>query len=66
MSTPIIGEGGIYVLQRNSDVAQGTSTDNYLTDIETLSQGFSSRASSDVYRSYKESANIEDNRFTRR
>lgn len=66
MSTPIVGEGGVYVIQRNADVLPGASTDNYVSNMETLSTGFASRAGNEVLKSFKEVADIEDNRFARK
>ena len=66
MSSPIVGKGGIYVVQRNADIAPGTSADNYLADQDRLNNTWQQRASNAVFNAYKESANVEDNRYERR
>ncbi|HEY8403836.1 MAG TPA: peptidylprolyl isomerase [Flavobacteriales bacterium] len=65
MSSPIVGNGGIYVITRLSDIAVGTSADEYVSDQERLNATWQQRATNAVYNSYKEAANIEDNRYRR-
>jgi peptidyl-prolyl cis-trans isomerase D len=65
MSSPIVGNGGVYVITRLSDIAAGTSADEYVSDQDRLISSWQQRASNAVYNSYKEAANIEDNRYSR-
>lgn len=62
ISSPIKGKGGVYVIQRTSDLIEGTSADNYTTERDQMMSSLQNRASSSVFNSYKEEANIEDNR----
>ncbi|MFM9984842.1 MAG: peptidyl-prolyl cis-trans isomerase [Flavobacteriales bacterium] len=66
ISSPIVGEGGVYVIQRAADIVPGTSADNYLTDQATLNKSVKSRPVSSVLNSYKEVADIIDNRYGKR
>lgn len=66
MSSPIVGKGGIYVITRLADVAPGASTDNFVADQDRLNNTWQQRAASSVNTSFKEAANIEDNRYERR
>ncbi|MFN0031261.1 MAG: hypothetical protein ACKVOR_03780, partial [Flavobacteriales bacterium] len=65
ISLPIVGEGGIYVIQRTTDLSLGTSTDNYLSQLDGIVSGYNSRATNDVFRSFIEQADVEDHRYTR-
>ena len=66
LSSPIKGKGGIYVIQRTSDVASVESQDNYTTDRETIMTNNKSRAPFSLYNAFKESADVIDLRFERR
>ncbi len=66
MSSPIVGQGGIYVVSRLTDIATGTSADNYVSDQERLNSTWQQRAASSIANSMKEAANIQDNRYDRR
>ena len=66
LSSPIKGKGGVYVIQRTSDIATVESTDNYATDRETIMTSNKSRAPFSLFNAYKESAEVVDLRFERR
>jgi len=66
ISSPIVGEGGVYVIQRTGDLQSETSQDNYQTDKDRQSISFRQRASNAVGNALRESAKIEDYRFERR
>jgi len=66
LSSPIKGKGGVYVLQRTSDVASVESQDNYTTDRETIMTSNKSRAPFSLYNAFRESADVIDLRFERR
>lgn len=66
VSLPIVGKGGVYVIQRSADIVPGTSADNYLSDQDRTLKNWQQRAASGVFNSFREAANIEDNRFDRR
>lgn len=66
ISSPIKGKGGVYVLQRTSDLVEGVSSDNYTTDRDQMITNLQNRAATSVFNSMKEEANIIDDRFTRR
>ena len=66
ISSPIIGENGVYVIQRSADIVPGVSADNYLTDQVTLNKSVKNRTVSAVLNSYKEVGDIIDNRYGRR
>lgn len=66
ISSPIKGKGGVYVLQRTSDLIEATSSDNYTTDRDQMITNLQNRAATSVFNSMKEEANIKDDRFTRR
>jgi hypothetical protein len=65
ISSPIKGKGGVYVIQRTSDVASTTSPDNYTTDRNTMITSNQSRAAMSIFNSFREAADIQDNRFER-
>ena len=66
VSSPIKGKGGVYVLQKTSDVVEGVSEDNYTKDRETLATSVQNKAATAVFNSFKEEGEIEDNRYERR
>jgi peptidyl-prolyl cis-trans isomerase D len=66
VSSPIKGKGGVYVLQKTSDVVEGVSDDNYTKDRETLATSVQNKAATSVFNSFKEEGDIEDNRYERR
>lgn len=66
ISSPVKGKGGVYVLQRTSDLIEGTSSDNYTADRDQMITNLQNRAVSSVFNSMKEEADIIDDRFTRR
>jgi peptidyl-prolyl cis-trans isomerase D len=66
VSSPIKGKGGVYVLQKTSDVVEGVSDDNYTKDRETLATSTQNKAATAVFNSFKEEGEIEDNRYDRR
>lgn len=63
ISTPIKGEGGVYVIQRTSEIVAGSSQDGYLTDRDNLARGLQSRAAMSVFNSFRENGDVEDNRY---
>lgn len=66
ISSPLQGKGGVYVIQRTSDLNEGVSSDNYTSDRDQMITSLQNRASTQVFNSFKEEAKIEDNRFERR
>lgn len=66
ISSPLKGKGGVYVIQRTSDLTEGVSSDNYTSDRDAMMTNLQNRAASSVYNSLKEEAKVEDNRFERR
>jgi peptidyl-prolyl cis-trans isomerase D len=66
MSKAIVGKGGVYVIQRSSDIVPGTSTDNYVSDQDKTMSTYQQRATNGVFNSFREAATIEDNRYTRK
>ena len=66
VSSPIKGKGGVYVLQKTSDIVEGVSDDNYTKDRETLATSVQNKAATAVFNSFKEEGEIEDNRYERR
>lgn len=65
ISSPIKGKGGVYVIQRTSDVVSTSSPDNYTTDRNTMITSNQSRAAMSIFNSFREAADIQDNRFER-
>jgi peptidyl-prolyl cis-trans isomerase D len=63
ISSPIKGKGGVYVIQRTSDIVEGQSQDGYVTDKNNAMTNMQSRAAMQVYNSLKEESDVEDNRF---
>jgi len=63
VSEPIIGEGGVYVVQRLTDVVEAQSLDNYATEKKSVSMGAKSSLSQRIFGAYRESADIDDRRF---
>jgi peptidyl-prolyl cis-trans isomerase D len=66
ISSPIIGEGGIYVVQRTGDMQSESSQDEYKSDKERLSMSYRQRVANAVGNALRESAKIEDYRYERR
>jgi peptidyl-prolyl cis-trans isomerase D len=66
MSKAIVGKGGIYVIQRNADITTAESVDNYLSDMDRASATYQQKAANSVFNSFKEAAQVEDNRYERR
>jgi len=66
MSKAIVGKGGIYVIQRNADITTAESVDNYQSDMDRASATYQQKAANSVFNSFKEAAQIEDNRYERR
>ena len=66
MSKAIIGKGGVYVIQRSADVVAGESADNYDSDRDRTTASFQQKATNTVFTSFREAAEIEDNRYDRR
>ena len=66
MSKAIIGKGGVYVIQRSADVVAGESADNYDSDRDRTTASFQQKATNTVFTSFREAAQIEDNRYDRR
>jgi hypothetical protein len=63
VSEPIVGEGGVYVIQRMTDVIEAQSLDNYATEKESVLMGIKSSIAQRIFGSYRESADIDDRRF---
>jgi peptidyl-prolyl cis-trans isomerase D len=66
MSKAIVGKGGVYVIQRNSEITVGESVDNYQSDMDRTTASYQQKAANSVFNSFKEAAQIEDNRYNRR
>ena len=66
MSKAIVGKGGIYVIQRNADITTAESVDNYQSDMDRASASYQQKAANSIYNSFKEAAQVEDNRYERR
>jgi hypothetical protein len=62
----IIGKGGVYVIQRSADVVAGESADNFDSDRDRTTASFQQKATNTVFTSFREAAQIEDNRYDRR
>jgi peptidyl-prolyl cis-trans isomerase D len=65
ISSPIKGEGGVYVIQRSTDVALVESQDGYLSDRDNLTKGYQARAAMSIFNSFREYGEVEDNRYER-
>lgn len=65
-TAPIKGKGGVYVIRRTSELTEGQSQDNFLTDRTQLANTLQARAAMSVFNSMKEEGNVEDNRYERR
>jgi hypothetical protein len=63
ISEPIIGEGGVYVIQRLTDVQEAQSLDNYANERKSATMSAKPSISQRIFGSYKESADIDDRRF---
>lgn len=63
ISSPIKGEGGVYVLQRTSEILTGESQDSYAADRDNLVRTLESRAPMSVFNSFRENGEVEDNRY---
>jgi ABC-type polysaccharide transport system permease subunit len=66
MSKAIVGKGGIYVIQRSADITTAESVDNYVSDMDRTSATYQQKAANSVFNSFKEAAQVEDNRYERR
>jgi hypothetical protein len=66
MSKAIVGKGGVYVIQRNADITTAESVDNYQSDMDRASATYQQKASNSIFNSFKEAAQVEDNRYERR
>jgi peptidyl-prolyl cis-trans isomerase D len=66
MSKAIIGKGGVYVIQRSADAVSGESTDNYESDRDRTTSSYQQKTSNSIFSSFREAAQIEDNRYERR
>lgn len=66
ISSPIIGEGGVYVIQRTGDMTSETSQDDYKSDKDRQSASYRQRTANAVGNALRESAKIEDYRYERR
>ena len=66
MSKAIVGKGGVYVIQRSADITAGESVDNYQADMDRTTATYQQKAANSVFNSFKEAAQIEDNRYERR
>jgi peptidyl-prolyl cis-trans isomerase D len=66
MSKAIVGKGGIYVIQRSADITTAESVDNYVSDMDRASATYQQKAANSVFNSFKEAAQVEDNRYERR
>lgn len=63
ISAPIEGKGGIYVLQRATDIVTVSSPDNYESNKKTANESARRSAPFLIFNSLKEGAEIEDFRF---
>ena len=66
MSKAIIGKGGVYVIQRSADVVVGESADNYESDRDRTTASYQQKTTNTIFTSFREAAEIEDNRYDRR
>lgn len=66
MSKAIIGKGGVYVIQRSADVVLGESADNYESDRDRTTASYQQKTTGTIFTSFREAAEIEDNRYERR
>lgn len=66
MSKAIVGKGGVYVIQRSADIVVGESADNYDSDRDRTTASYQQKSSNTVFTSFREAAEIEDNRYERR
>lgn len=66
MSKAIVGKGGVYVIQRNADITNAESVDNYQSDQDRTTSTYQQKAANTVFTSFKEAAHVEDNRYERR
>jgi peptidyl-prolyl cis-trans isomerase D len=66
MSKAIVGKGGVYVIQRAADITLGESVDNYQADMDRTTATYQQKAANSIFNSFKEAAQIEDNRYDRR
>jgi len=66
MSKALIGKGGVYVIQRSADVFISESVDNYQSDLDRTTATYQQKAANSIYNSFKEAAQVEDNRYERR
>jgi peptidyl-prolyl cis-trans isomerase D len=63
ISAPIKGKGGVYVIQRASDVTRVESPDNYVSFRKDKLRGQKASAPMTLFNSLREAAEIEDYRF---
>ena len=63
VSEPIVGEGGVYVIQRTSDVAEAQSMDNYATEKKSVAMGMKQSMTQRIFGSFRDAADIDDRRF---
>jgi peptidyl-prolyl cis-trans isomerase D len=66
ISTPIKGKGGIYVVQKTTDLVEGQSQDDYATERNNTTNTLQARGPMSIFNSMREAADVEDNRFERR
>ena len=62
MSLPIIGEGGVWVVSRNTDAAEVEEKDDYFEEQDRLTTRLTGAATTRLFNSIKDRAEIEDNR----
>jgi peptidyl-prolyl cis-trans isomerase D len=66
MSAPIKGKGGVYVIQKTTDVQEAQSQDGFATERSNTTNTLQARGPMSIFNSIRESADVEDNRFERR
>ena len=62
MSTPIIGEAGVWVVSRTDEPTEATLKDTYVEDQDRLTSRLKGAATARLFNAMKDGANIEDMR----
>lgn len=65
ISSPIKGEGGVYVIQRTQEFITVETQDEYQNDKESTVRNWQSRAPMGIFNSFKEYGKVEDSRYER-
>ncbi|NQX92184.1 MAG: hypothetical protein HRT74_08710 [Flavobacteriales bacterium] len=62
MSTPIIGEGGVWVIAKTDSPKEAAEKDDFFTEQDNLMKRITGAASARLFNAMKDAAQIEDNR----